>query len=63
MSHADATEPAPEAPAALTSPPPADQPPRPSPDPSQELLALAAELIHTRNRQKLMEYLLRRRTM
>jgi hypothetical protein len=55
--------PAPQAPA-IESPPPAPQPPRESaPDPRARLHQLADELIRTRNRRALIEFLQLRRAL
>ena len=59
--------PAPEstsAPAPVESPPPAAQPPRDSaPDPRARLHQLAAELMRSRNRRLLIEFLQLRRAL
>ena len=50
--------------AAVESPPPAARPPRPpEPDPRARLHELAAELLRTRNRRILAEYLRLRRAV
>ena len=55
--------PASAAPAPLESPPPADQPQRVDPDPRARLHQLARELIRTRNRRLLIEFLQLRRAL
>ena len=65
MSHEVVQTPAPQAPdpAPLESPPPAAQPAHSDPDPRTRLHQLARELIHTRSRRLLIEFLQLRRAL
>ncbi len=52
-----------QAPPAVDSPPPAAQPAKVEPDPRARLHAMARELIRTRNRKVLLDYLRLRRAI